>query len=120
MLEMFGGHPVPSLYACLFSEMHATEMSFASGAARFGVVRLPINARGETVITIDGKNIVTRLSVSRLLAGGDWQKSVRGKVVALMYTGPRSPTMVFNGKPEKIHDLFAAQVAALQKRMEHK
>ncbi len=115
MLEVFGGHPVPSLYACLLAEVWGSEMSFAPGAAGFGKARLPINALGEVGIQIDLKHAGARMSALRLFAGKDWQPSVRGKVAVLMYTGSRSPTFDFKGKQEKVHDLFAAQVVALLK-----
>ena len=116
MLEVFGGQPFPSLYGCVLAEIHGSEMRFAAGTVEFGKVRLPINAQGETSIQLDLKHTSLRIPAMQLIAGKDWQRSVRGKVAVLMYTGPRSPTFEFKGKKEKVHDLFAAQVVALLKQ----
>lgn len=115
MLELFGGYPVPSLYACLLSEVEGSEMGFASGTAGFGKTRYPINGQGEVGIQLNPGKAGTRISAQRIFASRDWQSAVRGQVVVLMYTGPRSPTIKVSGKQEKVHDAFASQIMALLK-----
>lgn len=114
MLEVFGGQPVPSLYACTLSELLGAELTFSAGAAAFGTRRIALNAQGEAAVTLDLRKRGTRLSASRIFAGQGWRPSVRGQVAVLMYTGPRSPTISIQGKVEKVHDVFAAQISALQ------
>ncbi|MBL8516452.1 MAG: CHASE2 domain-containing protein [Betaproteobacteria bacterium] len=119
MLEIFGGHPVPSLYACLLAEERGKEMRFSANAVEFGTARWPTNAQGEVAIQLELGH-AGRLPALRIFAAKDWQSHVRGKVAVLMYTGPRSPTLAFRGKQEKVHDLFAAQVGALLKSTSRK
>lgn len=117
MLEEFGGHPVPSLYACLLAELTGKEMVLTPGAASFGAWRLPLNAQGEANLDLNASATGARVSATRIFAGSDWRPLVRNKVAVLMYTGPRSPTVVFRDRQEKVHDLFAAQIVALQRSM---
>lgn len=115
MLEVFGGHPVPSLYACTLAEMFGSDLTLSAGAAAFGTRRFLLNSQGEAAVTLDMRTRSTRLSASRIFAGPGWQQSVRGQVAVLMYTGPRSPTIAFKGNNERVHALFAAQIIALEK-----
>lgn len=114
MLQMFGGHPVPSLYSCLLAELNGKEMSLSSRTATFGTTRIALDKDGEAAIRLDPRRSGARIPAQRIFAGHDWQSAVRGNVAVLMYTGPQSPTLPFNGKAEKVHDLFAAQLGGLQ------
>lgn len=111
MVTLFRGRPVESLWACILADAFGDgRMTLQEGRAVFGPRQLAIDKAGQATLALREVNDSGSVSAFDLLEGKVDGKLLKDKVVVIIYTGARSPTLDVRGQPVKIHQLFVAQL----------
>jgi hypothetical protein len=114
MVTEFQGRPVESLYACVLGDVFGGgTMVFKDGRVLFRNRALPIDGAGQVKIPLSNTRLPKAISALDLLDGNADRKLLEGKVVLLIYTGPKSPTLPIGGSAVKVHQIFVAQLRDL-------
>ena len=114
MVTEFQGKPVESMYACILGDVYGGgNMVLKDGQAIFGKRALPIDGAGQVKIPLSNTALPKTISALDLLEGKVDKKALAGKVVIVIYTGPKSPTLPIAGAPVKVHQIFMAQLRDL-------
>jgi hypothetical protein len=114
MVTEFQGKPVESLYACVLGDVYGGgNMVLKGGRAIFGKRALPIDGAGQVKIPLSNTRLPNTISALDLLEGKVDKNALEGKVVIVIYTGSKSPTLPIAGTPVKLHQVFMAQLRDL-------
>jgi CHASE2 domain-containing sensor protein len=119
MLERFQDKPVKTMYACLLEEAYAAgELTFERGAARFGDHQLRIDDTGSALVSTAAlQRKFASISAADVMDAKSPLQALQGKVVIVIYTGVKSPTIAVGGSAVKVHEVFVAQLRALEESL---
>ena len=113
MLTSFQGKPVPSMYACILAEaIGKNKMIMKDRSVQFGDYSIATDGAGQVAIPLVDLTLPSAISAFDVHEGKSGA-ALTGKVVVLIYTGNRSPTIAVRGVQVKVHQVFVAELRAL-------